>query len=53
MLTSNIRTEKRKHDLRDFDHDMFVGARQFGLSFSETAELLGYSHTTFSLVFTS
>lgn len=26
----------------DFDHDMFVGARQGGLSISESADLLGF-----------
>ena len=33
-------------DLSDFDHGMIVGARQAGLRISETADLLGFSHTT-------
>ena len=33
-------------DLRDFDHGMIVGARQGGLSISETADLLGFSCAT-------
>ena len=30
---------------------MFVGARRAGLSFSETADLLGFSRTTISRVY--
>ena len=33
-------------DLSDFEHGMIVGARQGGLSISETADLLGFSRTT-------
>ena len=40
----------KKGDLSDFEHDMVVGARQAGLSISETADLLGFSHTTISRV---
>ena len=39
-----------KCDLSDFDHGMIVGAKQNGLSISETADLLGFSHTTVSRV---
>ena len=34
----------------DLDRGMIVGARQGGLSISETADLLGLSHTTVSRV---
>ena len=40
----------RKCDLIDFDCGMIVGARQGGLSISETAQLLGFSRTTVSSV---
>ena len=33
----------KKCDLSDFDWGMIVGARQGGLSISETADLLGFS----------
>ena len=39
-----------KHDLSDLD--MTAGARQAGLSLSETADLLGFSHTKDPRVFT-
>ena len=39
-----------KYDLSDFDHGMIVGARQSGLSISETADLQGFSFTTVSRV---
>ena len=45
----NVRIGK-KCDLSDFDRGMIVGARQGGLSISETAHLLGFSHTTVSRV---
>ena len=45
MFTSNVRMGK-KYSLSDFDHGMIVGARWAGLSISETADLLGFSHTT-------
>ena len=37
-------------DLSDFDRGTIVGARQSGLSISETADLLGFSHTAVSSV---
>ena len=40
----------KKCDLTDFDRGMIVGARQGGLSISETADLLGFTHTTVSRV---
>ena len=40
----------KKCDLSDFDRGMIVGARQGGLSISETADLLGFSCTTGSRV---
>ena len=49
MFRPNVRMGK-KCDLSDFDRDMIVGARQGGLSISETADLLGFSHTTVSRV---
>uniref|UniRef100_A0AAR2J702 Transposase Tc1-like domain-containing protein n=1 Tax=Pygocentrus nattereri TaxID=42514 RepID=A0AAR2J702_PYGNA len=41
----------KKGDLSDFGCGMVVGARRAGLSISETAELLGFSHTTISKVY--
>ena len=40
----------RKRDLSDFTSVMIVGAKQGGLSISDTADLLGFSHTTVSRV---
>ncbi len=40
----------RKGDLSDFEHGMVVCARQAGLSISKTADLLGFSRTTISIV---
>ena len=45
----NIRMGK-KYDVSDFDHAMIVGARQGGLSISETADPLTFSHATVSRV---
>ena len=45
----NVRIGK-KCDLSDFDRGMIVGARQGGLSMSETPDLLGFSCTTVSRV---
>lgn len=42
----------KKSDLSAFDRGLVVGARRAGLSVSETAELLGFSRTTVSRVFT-
>ncbi len=33
------------------ERGMVIGARQFGLSISKTADLLGFSHTTISRVY--
>ncbi len=41
----------KKGDLRDFECGMVVGARRAGLSISETADLLGFSHATISRVY--
>ncbi len=41
----------KKEDLRDFERGMVVGARRAGLSYSKTADLLGFSHTTISRVY--
>ncbi len=42
---------EKKADLSDFECGMFVGARRAGLSISNTADLLGFSHTTISRVY--
>jgi len=39
----------KKGDLSNFDCDMFVGARRPGIS--QSAQLLGFSHTTISRVY--
>ncbi len=41
----------KKGDLSDFERGMVVGGRRAGLSFSQTAFLLGFSHTTISTVY--
>ncbi len=41
----------KKVDLSDFKHGMVVGARQAGLSISQTADLLGFSSTTISRIY--
>ncbi len=41
----------KKGDLSDFKHGMVVGARRSDLSISQTADLLGFSHTTISRVY--
>ncbi len=41
----------KKGYLSDFDRGMIVGARRAGLSFSKTADLLGFSRTTISRVY--
>lgn len=49
MLISNIRMGK-KYDLCDFDSCMVVGAGWAGISISETADLVVFSHTAVSEV---
>ncbi len=46
----SIRTGK-KGDLSDFERGMVVGVRRADLSISQTADLLGFSHTTISRVY--
>lgn len=46
MFTSNIRTEWGKSELCDFNCGMTFDSTQTSLRISETAELLGFSHTT-------
>ncbi len=46
----SIRTGK-KGVLSDFECGVVVGARRAGLSISQTADLLGFSHTTISRVY--
>ncbi len=41
----------KKGDLSDFERGTVVGARQAGLSISNTADLLRFSHTTISRVY--
>ncbi len=41
----------KKGDLSDFERGMVVGARRTGLSISKTADLLGFLHTTISMVY--
>ena len=41
----------KKCDLSDFDRGKIAGARQGGLSISETADLLGFSHTIVPIEF--
>ncbi len=48
---AEVQTEHQKGDLRDFERGMVVGARRAVLSISETADLLGFSHTTISRVY--
>jgi len=43
----NVRMGK-KGDLSNFKRGMIVGARRAGLSISQSAQLLGFSHTTIS-----
>lgn len=49
-ITPSIRTG-RKGDLRDFEQVGVVGVGQAGLSVSQTADLLGFSHTATSGVY--
>ncbi len=41
----------KKGDLSDSERGMVVGARWAGLSISQTADLLGFLHTTISRVY--
>ena len=41
----------KKGDLSNFERGMVVGARRAGLSFSQSAQLLGFSCTTISRVY--
>ncbi len=41
---------RKKGDLSDVERGIVVGARRAGLSISQTADLLGFSHTTISRV---
>jgi len=41
----------KKGDLSNFERCMVVGARWAGLSISQSAQLLGFSHTTISRVY--
>ncbi len=41
----------KKWNLSDFKRGMVVGVRRTGLSISETADILGFSHTTISSVY--
>ena len=41
----------KKGDLGDSERGRVVGVRRAGLSISETADLLGFSHTTTSRVY--
>uniref|UniRef100_A0A803JXL7 Tc3 transposase DNA binding domain-containing protein n=1 Tax=Xenopus tropicalis TaxID=8364 RepID=A0A803JXL7_XENTR len=42
---------EKKGDLSHFERGMVVGARQAGLSISQSAQLLGFSRTTISRVY--
>jgi len=41
----------KKGDLSNFECGMVIGARRAGLSNSQSAQLLGFSHTTISRVY--
>jgi len=41
----------KKDDLGNFESGMIVGARRVGLSISQSAQFLGFSHTTISRVY--
>ncbi len=41
----------KKGDLSDFEHGMIVGARRAGLNILKTTDLLGFSSTTVSRVY--
>ena len=51
-VSVHIKCQKgEKCDLGDFDHGLIVCSRQAGLSIFETTDLLGFSHTAVSRVF--
>ena len=50
IVQLNIKISKTS-DLSDFEHGMIVGAKCTGSSISETAALLGFSHTAVSRVY--
>jgi len=41
----------KKGDLSNFERGMVVGVRRAGLSISQSAQLLGFSHTTISRIY--
>jgi len=41
----------KKDDLSNFERGMVVGARRAGLSISQSAQILGFSHITISRVY--
>lgn len=45
MIKLSSKTGK-KGDFSDFERVMVIGAKRAGLGISETADLLGFSHTT-------
>jgi len=49
-LKLNVRMGK-KGDLSNFERGMVFGARRASLSISQSAQLLGFSHTTISRVY--
>lgn len=50
LIRPNIRLSE-KCDPKEFEHEVIVGARWGGLIFSETADLMGFSHTAVSRVY--
>jgi len=52
LLNSKLNVRMRKKgDLSNLDRGMVVGARWASLSISQSAQLLGFSHTTISRVY--
>ena len=50
--TAECSRMRRRGDLRETEHGMVIGARWGGLNISETAELLGFSCISLSMVYT-
>ncbi len=48
---AEVQTEHQNEEESGFERGMVVGVRRTGLSISETADLLGFSHTTISRVY--